>query len=223
MQEHGPFKIDDGQTEVEVNEYSWNKNASVIYLESPAGVGFSTVSNYEELFYSDSSVARDAMKALRIWYEQFPEYGWNQQNNTLYITGESYGGLYVPYLAWHVYLNNLKGDIEETGIAKYNLKGFIVANGVTDVFSDWTVSMVETMYRFNVIPDEWYHGIQDNQCASNAYAFPSEEPAICGKYWQKINRVFDRLNPYDLLRKNYEVEPSNTTEEAENGTAILGG
>lgn len=150
----------------------------------------------------------------------------------MYITGESYGGLYVPYLAWHVYLNNLKGEIEESGIARYNLKGFVVANGVTDVFSDWTVSMVETMYRFNVIPAEWYHGIQDNGCASNAYAFPSEEPEICGKYWQKINRVFDKLNPYDLLRKNYEVEPmnctnntncSNATNGAEYGKAILGG
>ena len=78
MQEHGPFKIDDGETEVKLNQYSWNRNASVLYLESPAGVGFSTVSHYEELFYSDSSVARDAMKALRIWYEQFPEYGWTQ-------------------------------------------------------------------------------------------------------------------------------------------------
>lgn len=50
MQEHGPFKIDDGETEVKYNEYSWNRNASVLYLESPAGVGFSTVTHYEELF-----------------------------------------------------------------------------------------------------------------------------------------------------------------------------
>ena len=131
-----------------------------------------------------------------------------------------------------MYLNNLKGEIEESGIARYNLKGFIVANGVTDVFSDKGDAMVETMFRFNVIPAEWYQGIRDNGCASDAYAFPSEEPDTCGKYWYKINRVFDRLNPYDLLRKNYDVKPKNTTNstsqknatsEPEYGTAILGG
>lgn len=174
LQEHGPFKMDDGKTEVEVNPYPWNSNASVLYLESPAGVGFSTVTHAEELEYSDTTVARDAIKALRIWYEQFPEYGWTQQNNSLYITGESYGGLYVPYLAWHIYLNNLKADIPETGLASYNLKGFIVANGCTDTFSDWTASMVENMYRFNIIPAEWYHAMQKYDCSSEAYKFPTE-------------------------------------------------
>ena len=93
------------------------------------------------------------------------------------------------------------------------MQGFIVANGVTDVFSDWTASMVETMYRFNVIPAEWYNAIRDNLCDTNAYAFPSEEPEVCGKYWRKINPVFSQLNPYDLLRKNYDIEPSKNCSE----------
>jgi len=32
-------------TEFYVNEYSWNKKSNVIYLESPGGVGFSTLGN----------------------------------------------------------------------------------------------------------------------------------------------------------------------------------
>ena len=41
MQEHGPLVIDDDSPIITTNPHPWNKNASVIYLESPAGVGFS--------------------------------------------------------------------------------------------------------------------------------------------------------------------------------------
>lgn len=41
MQEHGPWVIGDNSSKLEANPYPWNLNASVIYLESPAGVGFS--------------------------------------------------------------------------------------------------------------------------------------------------------------------------------------
>ena len=92
----------------------------------------------------------------------------------MFITGESYGGLYVPYLAWHIYLNNVKADIPQTGLPKYNLKGFIVANGVTDVFSDWTSAVVENLFRFNLIPEKWFKGVEANNCGGEAGAFPDQ-------------------------------------------------
>lgn len=41
FQEHGPFVIDDGEYSIRSNPEPWNKRASVLYIESPAGVGFS--------------------------------------------------------------------------------------------------------------------------------------------------------------------------------------
>ena len=41
FQEHGPCVITDGETEIKANPFSWNKRANMLYIESPAGVGYS--------------------------------------------------------------------------------------------------------------------------------------------------------------------------------------
>ena len=41
FQENGPFMIDDGEFIIKKNPEPWNKRTSVLYIESPAGVGFS--------------------------------------------------------------------------------------------------------------------------------------------------------------------------------------
>ncbi len=41
FQENGPFVIDDGETIIKPNPFPWNREANLLYIESPAGVGFS--------------------------------------------------------------------------------------------------------------------------------------------------------------------------------------
>lgn len=76
----------------------------MIFLESPAGVGFSysnTSSDYEES--GDSRTADDAYVFLVNWLERFPEY----KARAFYISGESYAGHYVPQLAATILSHNL--------------------------------------------------------------------------------------------------------------------
>jgi len=40
-QEHGPFVIENGTTTFHENYWSWNKEANMLYIEAPAGVGYS--------------------------------------------------------------------------------------------------------------------------------------------------------------------------------------
>ena len=96
MQEHGPYVIEDETAYFHRNPYSWNREASVLYLESPAGVGYSLCPNPDECHFDDYSSSDDNMMAVRNFYLKYPEF----KPNDLYLGGESYTGVYCPYLAW---------------------------------------------------------------------------------------------------------------------------
>ena len=94
--------------------------ANVIFLESPAGVGFSysnTTSDYDES--GDKRTADDAFVFLVNWLERFPEY----KGRPFYISGESYGGHYVPQLAATILSHNLNNSTKTS----INLRGILVS------------------------------------------------------------------------------------------------
>ncbi|KAK8501885.1 hypothetical protein V6N11_063708 [Hibiscus sabdariffa] len=118
MTELGPFGVNnDGET-LYHNNYAWNNVANVIFLESPVRVGFSysnTTSNYQ--YPGAKSTAKDAYTFILNWLERFPQY----KSRDFYITGESYGGHYVPQLANTILLNN-----KNSNQTLFNLKGIAV-------------------------------------------------------------------------------------------------
>nr|CAD1836662.1 unnamed protein product [Ananas comosus var. bracteatus] len=123
--ENGPFRPS-GHVLVR-NEYSWNKEANMLYLESPAGVGFSYSS--DPSFYEgvdDKMTARDNLVFLQNWFAKFPQY----KDRDLYITGESYAGHYVPQLAQLMVEFNKKGKF-------FNLKGIALGNPVLEFSTDF--------------------------------------------------------------------------------------
>jgi cathepsin A (carboxypeptidase C) len=72
MQENGPLAIDDGEDYIKTNPYPWNKRANMIWLESPAGVGWSVGETAEDLQSNDMTQSEDAFAALKSWYAKFP-------------------------------------------------------------------------------------------------------------------------------------------------------
>jgi len=96
MQENGPIAIDDGEDYIKTNPYPWHARANMLWLESPAGVGWSVGKTDEDLSHNDMTQSEDALAALKSWYAKFPEF----LPNKLFVSGESYAGIYVPYLTW---------------------------------------------------------------------------------------------------------------------------
>jgi carboxypeptidase C (cathepsin A) len=104
--EHGPYVFDDGEDVIKPNPEPWNKRANVLYIESPAGVGYSVAKTEEDQRHNDLSSSMDAFAAIQLFFKDFNEY----LPNDLYISGESYAGIYVPYLAWQIHQSNLQAS-----------------------------------------------------------------------------------------------------------------
>lgn len=95
----------------------------MLYLEQPAGVGFSYTDVVDpKPYYDDETSAKYNLEALQKFFELFSEY----KDNEFHITGESYAGIYIPYLAHEILTK------DET---KINLKGIMIINGCTN----WTL------------------------------------------------------------------------------------
>jgi carboxypeptidase C (cathepsin A) len=100
MQEHGPYVIENGETTFHWNDYSWNRETNMLYIEAPAAVGYSyCLDKTECTHFNDSNSARDNLASLLYFFDQkFPE----RKSNELYLSGESYAGIYVPFLAFEL-------------------------------------------------------------------------------------------------------------------------
>lgn len=65
MQENGPLAIDDGEDFIKTNPYPWNTRMNMLWIESPAGVGFSYAGTEQDLQTNDMVQSQDALAALK--------------------------------------------------------------------------------------------------------------------------------------------------------------
>ncbi|CAG9322916.1 unnamed protein product [Blepharisma stoltei] len=145
--EHGPYVFPDEGTTLFKNQWSWNTNASVIYLEAPAGVGWSVMGDLSNNSTDDEITAHDSLQAILQFFRKFPEYRYHD----FYISGESYAGIYVPTLAYNVLMYNNYSPHNSI-----NLKGIAVGNGITDWNVDSTPAFMKLAWTHALIGYEWY-------------------------------------------------------------------
>ncbi|KAG2683640.1 hypothetical protein I3843_10G041800 [Carya illinoinensis] len=183
--EHGPFKPS-GDILVR-NDYSWNKEANMLYLESPAGVGFSYSTNksfYDSL--NDELTAQENLVFLERWFKEFPEY----KSRNFFITGESYAGHYVPQLAQLI----IKSQV------KFNLKGIAIGNPLLEFNTDLN-SRAEFLWSHGLISDSTYQSFtsvcnfsQIRRQATNGPLTP-----VCAGVYGKVKREIGKyINTYDV-------------------------
>jgi serine carboxypeptidase-like clade 2 len=83
---------------------NWNKEANILFIEGPAGVGFAD-GDSEDI--SDKDFADQTLKALESFYIKFPEL----KDQDLYLTGEQYTGVTIPTLAKLIVDRNINPDL----------------------------------------------------------------------------------------------------------------
>lgn len=72
MTELGPFRVLEDASSLALNPFAWNANATVVFVESPAGVGFSAVAG-RTYTTGDNQTAMDALHFVLRFFKAFPE------------------------------------------------------------------------------------------------------------------------------------------------------
>ena len=86
--ELGPFYPQLEGESLQVNPYAWNRVANVLFLESPAGVGFSFFTDPADNTVGLGRTAADAYDFLLAFLSSYPQFA----DRDFYIAGESYAG-----------------------------------------------------------------------------------------------------------------------------------
>ncbi|XP_798670.2 lysosomal protective protein [Strongylocentrotus purpuratus] len=189
LSELGPFHVNNDGQSLYMNEFSWNKVANVIFLEAPAGVGYS-YNPSKEYATDDDKVSMGNYLALQSFFKKFPEYA----SNEFYVTGESYGGIYVPTLSLRI----LQGN------ATINMKGFAVGNGITN-FTTNSDSLVYFAYYHGLIGLNLWKGLNDKCCDGTYCVFTESTDTGCLTLVREtLNIVYNiGLNTYSLYLDCY--------------------
>nr|XP_045083446.1 serine carboxypeptidase-like 16 [Aegilops tauschii subsp. strangulata] len=80
------------------NPYSWSKIASIIFLDSPVGSGFSYARDPKVYDVGDMSSSLQAVTFLKKWFSDHPRY----VSNPFYLGGSSYAGKMIPVIAQYI-------------------------------------------------------------------------------------------------------------------------
>ncbi|XP_031126397.1 serine carboxypeptidase-like 40 [Ipomoea triloba] len=188
MQELGPFRVlSDGKTLFQ-NKFAWNHGANVLFLESPAGVGFSysnTTSDFEK--GGDKKTAKDNYIFLLNWLERFPEY----KDRDFYIAGESYAGHYVPQLAHTILTHNLHAN--KTII---NLKGILIGNAVVHDEED-SKGMYQYFASHALISDETLDQIL-KYCSFSEGSDDDKQSTKCGAAMEIVGHNTGVIDIYNI-------------------------
>ncbi|XP_037108453.1 lysosomal protective protein isoform X1 [Syngnathus acus] len=183
LTEHGPFLVEDDGATLRENTQSWNKIANMLYLESPAGVGFSYSDN-GTYATNDTEVSILNYLALKEFFRLFPELS----TNPLFLMGESYGGIYVPTLAERV--------MEDAAL---NLQGMAVGNGMSSYKLNDN-SLVYFAYYHGLLGSHLWSRLQAWCCRRGRCDFHQNPDVNCSAALVEVQDIIygSGLNMYNL-------------------------
>ncbi|KAM0425166.1 hypothetical protein ACHAPT_009483 [Fusarium lateritium] len=178
LTEMGPCTLDPNSRETSPNPYSWNNNASVLFLDQPAGTGLAQVAQGRQYPDTDQEGAVDFQTFLNIFFRDiFADYN----DHTIHIAGESYGGHWVPTYVRHIIESRYHNSHDAF---RGHIESVILVNAVIEMAA-CEIGVYELMCTD-------FRGLQFNQSTCNeiASAMPecvklvewcrlSEDPEIC--------------------------------------------
>ncbi|KAL5847206.1 hypothetical protein ACOSQ3_010730 [Xanthoceras sorbifolium] len=151
-----------------LNPNSWTKEASILFVDSPVGTGFSYARTPLASQSGDFTQIQQATQFFRKWLMDHPEF----LSNPVYIGGDSYAGLIVPGVVQQISNGN-----EENIKPLINLQGYILGNPLTDSNVDWN-SVIPFAHGMGLISDELYESLKRTCRGQYQIIDPSNEDCL---------------------------------------------
>ncbi|KAJ8872308.1 hypothetical protein PR048_025912 [Dryococelus australis] len=197
--EVGPFFVAEDGASLIRNPYSWHKNHSIIFIDSPAGTGFSYTSNAGYVT-NQNEVGEQLHSAMVQFFTMFPEL----QKNHFFICGESYAGKYIPALGHTIHTKNPKAKL------KINLKGMAIGDGLVDPVN--MLGYSDLVYQWGLIDNStWklmqkYEGVAARHIAAGKYklAVQTVNDYLLGTIGSKASvGAYNLLTDSDAIDNHY--------------------
>ena len=164
------------------NKYAWIKKSAMLFVEQPGGVGFSTASKKWTGEKADERTEKNVAHSFYAFLQNmYTVFGEDLAKKEVYITGESYAGMYIPSIAHEIHLQNkiislspaspgvvdasvipqLQDKIDSSRISRViPIRGLAIGNG-------WIDAKIQGP---TTIDFAWWHGLIDLQDHRNLHA-----------------------------------------------------
>ncbi|BBN10851.1 hypothetical protein MPTK1_5g06940 [Marchantia polymorpha subsp. ruderalis] len=163
----------------------------MLFLESPAGVGFSYSNTSSDYTTDDVRTAQDSLKFLLGWFSKFPEY----LQTDFYIAGESYAGHYAPQLAALILTNNNEGADK----VQIQLKGILVGAPLIDYAVDKLYSPTVFLWSHGLISQATYDTIMKHCNFSRTAPQSATCTTALGQSDFESQSLSGYIDPYNVL------------------------
>nr|BAB09519.1 serine carboxypeptidase [Arabidopsis thaliana] len=175
---------------LELTSFSWTKVANILYLEAPAGSGYSYAKTRRAFESSDTKQMHQIDQFLRSWFVKHPEF----ISNPFYVGGDSYSGKIVPGAVQQISLVTHSYIIEQ---------GYVLGNPVTD-------KNIETNYRvpfahgMGLISDELFESLE-RSCGGKFFNVDPSN-ARCSNNLQAYDHCMSEIYSEHILLRNCKVD-----------------
>ncbi|KAL4712871.1 hypothetical protein ACJJTC_011941 [Scirpophaga incertulas] len=200
FEEIGPFRCD--KTGLNLREWSWAKNYSLLFIDNPVGAGYSFTDSDKGYVHNMEECSNHLYGALQQFLEVFPEL----RSAPLYLAGESYAGHFVPALAGKVLhpppqMN--KTNLKDISI---NLKGLIMGNPMIDRQDE--VNLTSAYYNWGLIDTQGViaaRPLQEKYQRAIASKNETEASNVRNVLVDELSRLSYQVQTYNALKGDLKV------------------
>ena len=177
---------------------TWIQTANVLFVDNPAGVGFSIADN-SSVVRNTKEISDDLISVLKTFMNEHSYF----QKNPLYIFGQSYGGKMAAALAYYLHKAKQNNEIH------CNLKGVGIGNGFVspgDTIGSWP----SILYEISFIDDTLYRNLRELGQKVYHAGEVGEWGVVTKAYFDMLQQIFNNVPGINVYKLTDIIKPEGT-------------